>query len=237
VHGPIAPNTPQPERAAGREAHEEAYWVLIPTGAVIAKTPRAAGRPHRKATRPPLPPDHEPDRSIAPPAGFMTACFGGTSTAACNAAALAAIDAARVSEGYGPLGLPAGFASLPAAQQLLVVANAERTSRGLPAFKANPQLDALALRGAEVSDDPVGPSDFTWASNVAWGYPTALAADFAWMYDDGPGSANVDCTHAGQAGCWGHRENILSPWPGEAGDAALNGPEGWVLTELFVDQN
>ncbi len=36
-----------------------------------------------------------------------------------------------------------------------------------------------------------------------------LEALYFWMYDDGTGSANVDCTPSNQTGCWGHRENIL----------------------------
>jgi hypothetical protein len=33
------------------------------------------------------------------------------------------------------------------------------------------------------------------------------------MYDDGAGSANIDCTPSNPAGCWGHRENILLRLP------------------------
>lgn len=33
------------------------------------------------------------------------------------------------------------------------------------------------------------------------------------MYNDGWGSANVDCTSSMAPGCWGHRDNILGPYP------------------------
>jgi hypothetical protein len=36
---------------------------------------------------------------------------------------------------------------------------------------------------------------------------------YFWMYDDGTGSANVDCSPASPSGCWGHRENILLRLP------------------------
>ena len=29
------------------------------------------------------------------------------------------------------------------------------------------------------------------------------------MYDDGPGSGNIDCTASSPASCWGHRDNEL----------------------------
>jgi hypothetical protein len=37
-------------------------------------------------------------------------------------------------------------------------------------------------------------------------------ADFGWMYDDGPGGFNEECTPSDQSGCWGHRENILADY-------------------------
>jgi len=184
----------------------------------------------------PLPVSTNPSASMAPPAAFISACFGAvTTTSGCNAAALAAVNSARAAEGYGPLGLPSGYATMTMAEQILVVANAERTSRGLPSFTEVTTLDRMALAGAKASTDPTGPSNSTWGSNVAWGYPNALAVDFAWMYDDGVGSPNIDCPSAGAVGCWGHRENILVSWPGQAGVAALSTPKGWVLTELFVE--
>jgi hypothetical protein len=175
-----------------------------------------------------------PPESISPPAAFTVACFGAGSVTACDRAALTAIDAARATEGYGPLVLPPDFYALDPSAQLVAVANAERTSRGLPALRRSAPLDALALRGAIAGRDPIGPPRSTWASNISWGYRTALAADFAWMYDDGPGGPNVDCPRAGAPGCWGHRRNILSPWSGSSGAAAVGTADGLVLTELFV---
>jgi hypothetical protein len=211
---------------------------LTPAGsAAAARVVPSAGAATTSA-RHPLPVSTDPKDSTAMSAAFVAACISpGRSVSRCNVASLAAIDSARAAEGYGKLTLPAGYASMTMPDQLLYVANAERTSRGLPKFAQLPSLDALAVVGARVDADPAGPNGFTWGSNVAWGYPTALAADFAWMYDDGVGGTNVDCPHAGAAGCWGHRVNILSPWTGRAGVAAVKASGGWVLTELFVNEN
>jgi hypothetical protein len=56
------------------------------------------------------------------------------------------------------------------------------------------------------------------ASIAAGGAIGALDADYGWMYDDGWGGStadtyNVDCTSPAAAGCWGHRDNILGPYP------------------------
>jgi len=42
---------------------------------------------------------------------------------------------------------------------------------------------------------------------------SALDADYGWMYDDGPGGSNYDCTSPTARGCWGHRDNILGSYP------------------------
>ena len=37
-----------------------------------------------------------------------------------------------------------------------------------------------------------------------------LAAMYGWMYYDGPGGYNLDCTSPSDSGCWGHRDAILA---------------------------
>jgi hypothetical protein len=51
------------------------------------------------------------------------------------------------------------------------------------------------------------------AAIAAGGQISALDADYGWMYDDGPGGANGDCTTPAAKGCWGHRDNILGRYP------------------------
>jgi hypothetical protein len=165
----------------------------------------------------------------------LITCHSAPAGGACSSSVLAAIDAARAGEGVRPMTLPADFGSLSAAQQLLVAANLERVDRGLvPALGLSGSLDQRALTGARNDADPdLEPLYGNWAgSNWAGGYGSALEADFAWMYDDGPGSPNIDCAAAGQPGCWGHRHNIIAPYeaPLAMGAAAV----GASMTELFV---
>lgn len=222
-------------RVVSFAARGNGYWMLTSAGRVLSfDAPRLPPVSLPTVPTSPLPAASVPVRSISPPAAFPVACFGPGSVPACNRAALTAIDAARATEGYGPLGLPLDFYRLAPIAQLVAVANAERTSRGLPALPRSAALDARALQGANAGRDPVGPALHSWASNIAWGYRTALSADFAWMYDDGPGGPNIDCPRAGAPGCWGHRRNILSPWSGSSGAAAVSTNDGWVLTQLFV---
>jgi hypothetical protein len=169
-------------------------------------------------------------------AAMDQACAAGNS-AGCQAAVVAGIDAARSQEGVGSLQLPADYDSLTLPQQLLVLASLERTDRGLPGINGlSPDLDGLAQSGAVAEADPAGPDNATWGSNWAAGEPSALMADFDWMYNDGEGSPNLDCTAANTSGCWGHRENILADYganPGlGVGVAQVRGTTS--LTELFA---
>lgn len=175
-----------------------------------------------------------PTGSVTPSAPMQGACFGPVNVAACNSDSLAAINRARATEGLPALQLPANFYSLDNDNQLLTVINAERTSRRLPAFTLNPSFVPAAQSAAQSTTDPVSPSGTVWAGILSMDYPTALAADFGWMYDDGVGSPNIDCTPTNNSGCWGHRDAILSPWAGwaAAGSAVVAGSLN--LTALFV---
>ncbi|HWG73805.1 MAG TPA: hypothetical protein VG184_07095 [Acidimicrobiales bacterium] len=177
-----------------------------------------------------------PAGSLAPSQSLDLACYtDSVDVSSCDSAALGAINQARAGEGLGPMQLPGDFYSLDPQAQVIAVSNAERASRGLSAMAENPVLDALAQVGAVVGGDPTGPLGFAWASIYSIGEPTALAADYTWMYDDGPASPNLDCPAVGSAGCWGHRDNILSPWPGQAGAGVsyLGGRE--TLAAVFVE--
>ena len=183
-----------------------------------------------------------PAHNASPPS--TTACLNGTNqvvdygTTPCLRSQLAAIDGARAAEGLGPMVLPGWYPRLTVPEQLLVVTDLERQARGLPIFVGlSASLDAMARKGAEAGTDPVGPADAAWGSNWAGGYPTAVLADFGWMYDDGPGSGNLDCTPRDTAGCWGHRENILGNYgPHPVMGAASVPLRGMSLsmTELFA---
>ena len=134
----------------------------------------------------------------------------------CLAAEIAATDNARASEGLGPVRLPAGYASLTPEEQLFVITDIERVSRGeAPVVGLSPLLDGYAQAGAAAGNDPqfsfsAVPSSNWWGSNVVSDALNALDANYTWMYDDGYGGYNVDCTSPASSGCWGHRDNELT---------------------------
>ncbi len=235
-------NAPSGAQSVGIIPVGSGYWVPNDQGQVDALGAPAAPQPSFPVTVTStpvspnrLPPSVNPAASTAPSAAFSQACWTPpVNNASCDAAALTDINQARAAEGYGPLPLPGNYESLPMGTQLVVVADAERTSRGLPSLPENANLDLMAQAGAQAGADPTGPGGYAWGSNIAWGDPTPLAADFGWMYDDGLGSENIDCNYAGAPGCWGHRENILSPWGGQAGGGVFNNGGQMQLTQLFV---
>jgi hypothetical protein len=138
---------------------------------------------------------------------------------------LTATDDARAAEGVGPLDLDlAAYRGLPEPEQIFVLENLERTGRGLPAVPVmTAQLDGAAAQGAAAVTDPAIPPVLTGGGQVvaggavwAGGTPSALQADYLWLYEDGwggpLGTTNVACTGPGAPGCWGHRDVILSPF-------------------------
>ena len=137
----------------------------------------------------------------------------GTSTD-CEIAAVASLDAARAAMGLSPYLLPPGFLALSPAVQLFILSNLDRLAYGLqPVAGLDSELDAAAAVGMQDDDDPVAPADVYddgWSSNWAGDFPNALDAYDAWMYDDGLGSGNIDCTPTDLTGCWGHREDVFA---------------------------
>ena len=132
---------------------------------------------------------------------------------ACQLAVVRGIDQARAAEGVRALTLPSDYDRLSTAAQLLVLTESERVDRGLPGFTGlSAELDGLAEKGAISNADPIGPAGQAWGSNWAGGEGSALLADYDWMYDDGLGSPNLDCTSAAASGCWDHRRNIVGDY-------------------------
>lgn len=177
-----------------------------------------------------------PRTNVPRTAAMGAACKDGANLA-CQDAVVQAIDNARATEGVKPLALPSYYDTLTEAQQLLVLADLERVDRGLPGFAGlSSSLDVLAQEAAESNSDPSGPADASWGSNWAGGEASALMADYDWMYDDGPGSPNLDCTSTDTSGCWAHRENVLGNYgTSPSMGAAVTSVDGVTsLTELFA---
>lgn len=143
--------------------------------------------------------------------------------------------------------LPTNYATMSVAQQTFVVSNLERVDRGLqPAAGTVAILNSDAQTGADNDADPtlgswtIGSFNANRWGSIWAGDLNALAADYDWMYDDGwgpNGSFNLDCTSSTAAGCWGHRDNILSTYGGEeliTGVAAAAQSQWTSIAQIFV---
>lgn len=203
----------------------------VPASTVAATRPKKAARPPHPRAR--VASDPAVNRSLS--SATLWSCQVNPGGTTCVNAVLTAIDRARAAENVRAMRLPPGFAALSQPQQLFVIANLERSDRGLiPAIGLSRGLDRNALAAARANQDPV-PNPFfgnAYGSNWAGGIGSTLAVDFLWMYDDGPGSFNIDCRSPQDAGCWGHRHNILYAYePPLAMGAAVAGTS---MTEVFV---
>ncbi len=216
-----------PKRRVSR-AVGAALVMLVAAGTVPWLAPVAQAQVSRAAIT-------DPPENVPRTAAMALACSNGPQP--CQQAVVEAIDQARAAEGIGPLELPPNYSTITTAEQLLVLANLERIDRGLPGFIGlSSRLDALAQSAAAATSDPSGPAGTTWGSNWAGGEASALLADYDWMYDDGPGSPNMDCTNTVADGCWDHRRNVLGNYgPRPAMGAAVTMVKGVTsMTELFT---
>jgi hypothetical protein len=176
------------------------------------------------------------------------ACASAPAGRDCTTLWVQALNAARAGMGAPAYTLPSRFRSLTPAERLLVLADQDRRLYGrVPVSGLNRTLDASAAGGVAGDADPafVSPVSgyplFGGASNWAGGsglMSNPLFAYYLWMYDDGPGSGNLDCAAAGDPGCWGHRDGTLADFGpsarlllGASGGAGRAVPYGW--TELF----
>lgn len=176
-----------------------------------------------------VPPNH-PGANVPTQVAFNCDLYAIDETSDCIYSSLLNINYARSLEGVGPMVLPANYTSMAPYQQLFVVFNLERTSRGLPPLV---ELDASADNDAWVaalnSTDPPAPGSSTFQTGpsiAAFGVGNALQADWEWMYTDGcyPYIGNAGCTSispSDPAG-WGHRDAILGNY-GSASAAAGTG--------------
>lgn len=153
---------------------------------------------------------------------------------ACVNAGIYYLDRVRAKFGQPAYKLPADFVSLTPAQQMFILTNLDRIQYGLPpitGLTAQLNNDALTT-GVKTALDP-SPSATNlsgWTANWSAGDRNATLAYYGWMYDDGLGSFNIDCTASSLSGCWGHRHDILWEFDRGAvlamGAAAGLGPQG-----------
>lgn len=157
-------------------------------------------------------------------------------TSACLSGALSDINAARRKEGVKAMVLPSNFAALSMPNQLLTLTNVERRDRGISTFLyLSPTLNSYAMYAANRAMDPLFPS-WTRSGGSNWASPKNSLWDFfLWMYDDGVGSANLDCTAGNTSGCWGHRNNILANYGAPRIMGAALGSTGLATIMLGLD--
>jgi hypothetical protein len=206
------------------------YWVFTSAGTVLDfGGPPSPGRSWAE----------HPSANI-PPGAISGACYEITSNETeqeylqlCNAAALKGIDYARASEGLPPLALPPHFSELTGVEQVTAISNLERTSRGEASMPERAQLDAIAAQAAIAREDPRPPE---WGAGNFAETGTPLSADFGWMYDDGLGSANIDCSVKSPDGCWGHRADILIGCRGFSGAAVRLQSRSFAVDFYFITQ-
>jgi len=156
-----------------------------------------------------------PDPASNFPEQIATVCAAAPQSVQCTQAGIAELDEARASDGQDPYRLPPNFLQLSGAHQIVVLTNLDRQANGLRAVPGTTAaLDRTALEGAQDGTDPVVKNpQISWAANWAGGFPSAVWAYLTWMYDDGYGGPNIDCTSLGDPGCWGHRHDILAQFP------------------------
>jgi hypothetical protein len=170
-----------------------------------------------------------PDPASNFPEQIAPVCAMAPQAVQCTQAGIAELDEARAGDGQDPYRLPPGFLHLPGAHQIVVLTNLDRQANGLRAVPGTTAaLDRAALEGARAGTDPVVKNpQLSWAANWAGDFPSAVWAYLTWMYDDGYGGPNVDCTALAGPGCWGHRHDILAQFPPggtlEMGAADLDG--------------
>jgi hypothetical protein len=150
-------------------------------------------------------------QSNFPLGALPDACWQAPMGASCIRASVAYLDRARAKLGQPGYVLPRNFVSLTPPEQVLVLTNLDRLLYRLaPVPGLTAALDRSASAGVRAQTDPEpGAGWYAFTSNWAGGYPNIVLAYEGWMYDDGPGSGNLDCTPSHRSGCWGHRHDIL----------------------------
>jgi len=217
------------------------YWLVGSDGGVFnfgdapfeGSVPGIPTPPSEQPASPPPTPTPTPASASSPalanpptdltanPYYYSICPSGPANNLTCLEDSIAAINNGRATQGLPPMVLPRNFMSLPQADQLFVLVNEERVSRGLqPAYGLVDSLNTLAAEGADANNDPpvssatfgTGPWAILMNGNWAEDFSTASSM-FDWMYNDGlePNgtSTNLACTVSDTWGCWQHRANIL----------------------------
>jgi IPT/TIG domain len=142
-------------------------------------------------------------------------------------------------EGLAPLTLPANWTRLSDPLRGFVLINLERIERGeVPMVGISTTLDDDAAVGADAGTDPsVSPITDGVGGSIWSGGSFVQSAMPGWLFDDGPGGFNLDCTGTTTWGCFGHRDNILDyPTNSELAAGVADSPEGNSAAAVFSDE-
>lgn len=141
-----------------------------------------------------------------------TGTFSYNSPAAARAA-LAALNNALGTQGLSPIRVTGAFWNLTEEEQFFILTDAIRVEEGLPpAVALEPAANSVALAGAKGQTDPTLPTNTAWQGRMGsvWsGGEGAVESLYNFLYQDGYGSDNLDCTTPNAPGCWGHRQVLL----------------------------
>jgi hypothetical protein len=134
------------------------------------------------------------------------------------------VNVARKRENLTAMVLPTNWYALTPPEQLFVLADLERTARGLPPYLGINQVLSDAAQSAAASQKdpstaaafPIGlDPEHVPGMGSLWGTGfSAIESDYEWMYNDGWGGRqsttfNIACTSANASACWGHRDELL----------------------------
>ena len=206
----VAPTTTPPSAPTALPAPAPVSSQSAPgTGASPPTTSPASIHPPPQPPPPPtssrvIVPPANPSANVVESPNFAAICRqDGNGSAPCISAASQATAGARADEGLGPMALPSNFAALSGGEQLFVLTDIERVDRGLPPvvgmvsqFDQDAQAAAAGNTDPTPSSVPPGTTVMAWASN--WAEAAGpLGSNYNWMYNDGPGSTNLDCTSPG----------------------------------------
>jgi hypothetical protein len=193
-----------------------------------------------------------PRHNLAPAPDYVDVCVTkGYNDPACIKRALAAIRHARSREHMKKRAmiLPRNYSGLTVAEQTFVITDLERVDRGLKPFAGlSATLNKTAKVAATLHLDPtLATASIKSLHVVAYGSNWAgdfgpLSSDYDWMYNDGYGAQgiNLACLTKSSEGCWGHRSNILWPYPETSRLVAGAGtatPAGASIAEILTAQS
>ncbi len=224
---PTVPASTSPSRGPSTSASSSPLPTPVVTRAP-GPVPGATGPATGAAPSPPVPAQSSqsynytstapapPSADVPPNPDFTAPCHTPGEQSVCIADTVQAINNAHMIEGVPSMQLPSTFAGLSLPNQLFVLINLERVDRNLsPITGELTSLDQLAQVGAQNNQDPVVPPGglqglpvSAWVANWA-STGTNVDAVYEWMYNDGLGSLNYDCTTANPSRCWDHRDTIL----------------------------